>query len=265
MTDLHHRLDRPRRALARSLGVCALALASSSLAASCSEPPPEAALPDPSTVDLAGMGQGTVAGTIDGEPFSTVDARFRVASYRGRERVDLLFSDRAIERCGLPMERPETLVWLRLPGRVQLDPGTYELLSDAPLAEGGEGTAAPSTAAEGTAAEGTAAQAEAPANGDTQAAAGSAEHPMEVHWERPVGEGLDYTIHHQHRGVARVEIETVSPTSIVGRARICFAGDECVAGRFVAAPCWSRIEGRALRESPGLDDGALEPRRQAVQ
>jgi hypothetical protein len=227
----------------RAASGLALALATSSaLATSACEGAPvaEPPLPSAESVALEGVGEGAVAGTIDGEPFSAVDARFRVVTYEGRERVELLFADRAIERCGLPMDRPETLVWARFPGRSHLDPGRYELLGEEPAegaAEGGVETAQPS---------------------------------FSVHWERPVGEGLEHEIRAGHRGVARIEIEQADALATTGRLRgrlhVCFAPErggepECVAGRFDAAPCWSRIDGRTLREPPGLDDDALVPRR----
>lgn len=215
-------------------------------------PPP---LPPAESVALEGIGEGPVSGTLDGEAFATADARFRVVSYEGRERVELLFSDRAIERCGLPMDRPDTLLWLRFPGRTHLDPGRYELLGEAP-AQAAEGQAP----TEGQAAEG-----QSPAEGQAAQAAPA----FSVHWERPVGEGLEHQIRAGHRGVGRVEILQADPLSTTprlrGRLHVCFAAEgggepECVAGTFDAAPCWSRIDGRTLREPPGLDDEALLPR-----
>lgn len=216
-------------------------------------PPP---LPPAESVALESVGEGAVSGTVDGEAFATVDARFRVVGYEGRERVELLFSDRTIERCGLPMDRPDTLVWLRFPGRTHLDPGRYELLGEEPA----EGQAAEGQGAEGQGAEGQAAEGQGVEAGPA----------FSVHWERPVGEGLEHDIRAGHRGVGRVEILQPDPLSTTGRLRgrlhVCFAAEvggepECVAGTFDAAPCWSRIDGRTLREPPGLDDEALVPRR----
>ena len=202
---------RALRHFAVALLACATGCASEAAA--------PAPLPDVASVALEEVGEGAVEGEIDGEPFVTVDARFRVVDQPGRERVELLFSDRAIERCGLPMEREERLVWLRFGGRTHLDPGSYAALEV-----------------------------------DTR--------DFSLHWERPVGEGLDRTIRWGERGVARVEITSASPRRVQGRVSVCFAGEEpaCVAGRFDAAPCWSRIDGRTAREPPGLVDEALVPR-----
>lgn len=80
---------------------------------------------------------------------------------------------------------------------------------------------------------------------------------FDVHYERPRAEGGFDGV---HRGVANVELEEVTGQRIRGVARVCFADAEqsCVAGRFDARPCRSRIDGRALREPPGLSDEALE-------
>lgn len=75
---------------------------------------------------LGEIGEGEIAGEIDGEPFRAADVRFRVTSFPGRERVDLWIADRPIERCGLPLAREETLVWARFSGRTELAPGVHE-------------------------------------------------------------------------------------------------------------------------------------------
>lgn len=194
--------------VAAAIGVLALA---------CAEPAPPAAPPLPSAdaVTLAEVG-GIVTGAIAGEPFEAQDARFRVVTYAGRERVDLLFADRAIERCGLPIARQEARVWLRIPGVTALVPGELALLGEP----------------------------------DEDA-------PLELHYERPGAHGFVEA----HRGVARLEITRASTARVEGRLHACFAdaAESCVSGAFVATPCQSRIDGRALREPPGLADEALEP------
>lgn len=182
------------------------------------EPPPEAPLPDASEVELADT-DAPLEGSLGGQPFRMVDARFRVVTFAGRERVDLLFADRAIERCGLPIARTENRLWIRVPGVTALSGGVLALLGDA------------------------APDAQPP--------------PLELHYERPV-EGRYVE---SHRGVARVEIIRSTPELVEGRLRACFAdaSHSCVGGAFHATPCRSRIDGRALREPPGLDDEALEP------
>lgn len=81
--------------------------------------------------------------------------------------------------------------------------------------------------------------------------------PFEVHYEVPHERGFTSV----HRGVGEVRIDAVEERSVRGRLRVCFADPEqsCVGGTFDAAPCWSRIDGRTLREPPGLRDEALEP------
>jgi hypothetical protein len=74
-----------------------------------------------------------VSGTLDGEPFTVMDARFRIDREEGRERVDLLLSEAETERCGLPLARTGRRVWMRWPGvmaiptgEVRGDPGDDE-------------------------------------------------------------------------------------------------------------------------------------------
>ncbi len=79
--------------------------------------------------------------------------------------------------------------------------------------------------------------------------------PFEVHYERPLARG----VHALHRGVANVRIESADRERIAGMLSVCFAGGRnCAAGAFEARPCVSRIDGRAIREPPGLSDEALE-------
>jgi hypothetical protein len=62
-----------------------------------------------------------VTGTVYGAPFQAADARVRVQTMPGRQRLDLLLSDIPIERCGLPLASKGRRVWLRLPGTPKLD------------------------------------------------------------------------------------------------------------------------------------------------
>ena len=81
---------------------------------------------------------------------------------------------------------------------------------------------------------------------------------LEAHYERAALR--DFV--ESHRANAIVEITRVTSELVEGRLRACF-GDEhasCVGGRFVATSCLSRVDGRAIREPPGLADDALEPR-----
>ncbi|MFO0684518.1 MAG: hypothetical protein U0234_20860 [Sandaracinus sp.] len=135
-------------------------------------------------------------------------------------RIDLWLADAAIERCGLALPRSGTRVWLRFPGVTTLARGRY-------------------------------AQTDEPSS------------PLTAHYERFVGRhGAEPDWAEVHRARAEVEITRASATAIEGRLRACFADSEqsCVGGRFVARPCYSRVDGRALREPPGLVDEALEPR-----
>ncbi len=192
----------------------------------CGGPAPVQPLPDPDEVALERPGgeplEETVRGAIAGEEFTAIDVRMRVVEEEGRARVDLFFSDRPIERCGLPIVRSERLVWLRVSGGSALEVETlarteeeqpFELHYEIPRGVPGE------------------------IAGD---AAG---------------------LRAEHRGLATLAIDLVAPDRIEGRLRACFADVErsCVGGRFVARPCLSRIDGRMAREPPGLIDEALEP------
>lgn len=221
---MHRRTPRPR-SLAGALALVVLAAC---------ETPPQAPMPDVAELSLEDAPE-TLGGTIDGEPFEVRDARVRVVRYAGREHVDLLLSDRPIERCGLPMERPETLVWLRFEGEEALARGRY--------AAGGDETLGDALAA--------------------QLGEAAVDRTVTVHWERPIGEGHTRDVHAGGRGVGLVQLEPFSPTRVRGRLHVCFAdarGPQCVRGRFDASPCLSRIDGRTAREPPGLIDEALEPR-----
>lgn len=83
------------------------------------------------------------------------------------------------------------------------------------------------------------------------------EDAIELHYERAEGRA----IHAAHRAVGHVELTEVTAAHVVGRLRACFADAEgsCVGGTFEATPCLSRIDGRAIREPPGLIDEALSP------
>lgn len=173
------------------------------MAVSCAEPPPP--MPDPSRVSLEGIPR-SVRGSIDGERFAAAAPRFVVVEREGRERVDLLFADRRIERCGLPVRRSDRRVWIRFAGQTSLAPGTYD--------------------------------------------------ELDVHYEIPAERGFRA----EHRGLGRLEIRAAGAGSIEGAMHVCFAdaAQSCVAGSFRATRCISRIDGRALREGPGLSDEAIE-------
>ncbi len=84
------------------------------------------------------------------------------------------------------------------------------------------------------------------------------EHTLSVHYEAPLEERGYDTV---GRGSGRLEFIRLEDERLEGRVAICFAdpSSSCVRGEFVAYPCYSRIDGRALRESPGLADEALLP------
>jgi hypothetical protein len=193
-----------------------LAMLGASVIACSDPPPPPLPLPDPSRVELAAV-EGALRGSVDGRPFHALDARVRVVSFAGRERVDLLFADEAIERCGLPLARAQTRLWVRVPGVTSLAVGELDLLEER-------------TADEANA--------------------------LEVHYERPNGRAFVEA----HRGVLRLEITRATTEVVEGRLSACFAdaSGSCVAGRFRATPCRGRVDGRTLREPPGLADEALE-------
>lgn len=191
------------------LGWLALALA----ALGCGDREGPAPMPDPSEARLEDAPSGPVEGRVAGRAWRLADARFRVTRRARRERVDLFLWDEPVERCGLPIERSGTAVWIRFAERTELDPTEYLRGRD-----GGE---------------------------------------FEIHYEVPAERGFTEV----HRGVGAIRFDEVGPRSIRGRLHLCFADhdDSCVGGTFEAAPCWSRVDGRALREPPGLRDDALEP------
>lgn len=201
-----------RRALHR-FARAALSLACASSLGACGEEPPSIDLPAMSEVDLDAATGDRVSGTIASEDFEAVDVRYRVVERAGRERIDLLFSERRIERCGLPIEREGRLVWLRVSGVTSLAPATFATDAD--------------------------------------------EHALSVHYEVPIDGGY----HSVGRGSGRVELVRLENERLVGRVAVCFAdaSSSCVRGSFHAYPCYSRIDGRAIREAPGLADEALEP------
>jgi hypothetical protein len=170
-------------------------------------------MPAADSVSLDDVGDGPVAGTVGGAAFSAADVRFRVIPRSGRHRVDLFFADRAIERCGLALEREDRRVWLRFPDRIRLEPGAYAL-------------------------------------------DGESEGDFELHYEYPD----DSHVVSIHRGVAQLEIREVTSTRVTGALSVCFAdaSRSCVEGTFEASPCLSRVDGRALREPPGLSDEAID-------
>lgn len=74
-------------------------------------------------MQAADVSDGPVTGTIAGEEFVTVDARFRVERYPGRERVDLIFYSDQRTDCGLPIARDTGAVFLRFDGVTELSTG----------------------------------------------------------------------------------------------------------------------------------------------
>lgn len=190
-----------------------LALFVAVLVCGCEEPPPPSPMPEARMARIDDESDRPLEGEIAGAPWRLADARFDTVTRAGRERVDLLFWDHPVERCGLPVERPGTAVWLRFPGRTELETGEHVLDAE---------------------------------SGD-----------YEAHYEVPTDDGFVEV----HRGLATLRLDEVEARAIRGRARVCFAdaARSCVEGTFEASPCWSRVDGRALREPPGLRDEALEP------
>jgi hypothetical protein len=72
-----------------------------------------------------------VHGSLRGQPFEATHAYVRVVTMQGRERVDLLLSERPIEHCGASMARPGRRAWLRLPGTPRLDGRAMRVEADA--------------------------------------------------------------------------------------------------------------------------------------
>jgi hypothetical protein len=107
-------------ALALLLSVAALSLT----ALACGKPPlsshggPTGRAADKQLIDIPAT---TVSGKVHGREFKLVDARVRVETMRGRERVDVLLSDSSIKRCGLPLATHDRRVWLRWQGKPVLD------------------------------------------------------------------------------------------------------------------------------------------------
>lgn len=188
-------------------------IAAASLAVGCEDEAPPLPVPPMTQVELATATAERVTGTVASEAFEAVDVRYRVSTRARRERIDLLFSDRPIERCGLPIVRSERLVWLRVPGVTSLEPATF--------------------------------------------ASDAEEHALSVHYE-VLGEHDAPAV---GRGSGRLELTGLDAERLSGRIAVCFADSaaSCVRGRFLAHPCYSRIDGRAIRETPGLGDDALEP------
>jgi len=201
------------RALARLFGV----LLAAGLLPSCGGEPAPVALPGMSEVALDSASAEGVSGLIRTEDFSAVDVRYRIIEGEERDRLDFFFSDRRLERCGLPIERDGTLVWLRVPGVTSVAEATFATDAD--------------------------------------------EHPMSVHYEVPVENTYNRGYEVIGRGSGRIELTSLEDVKLEGRVAVCFADADssCVRGRFEAYPCYSRVDGRAVREAPGLADDALEP------
>jgi hypothetical protein len=160
-----------------------------------------------------------VSGTLAGEDFTVVEARYRVETFPGRERVDLLLSDKPMRRCGLPIVRDGRIAFLRFNGVTTLPSGEARLSVD---------DQAPS---------------------------------FSIHYEgRPEG---DRVYSGRDGGDALVSFGAPELGRVPGKLFACFGDghDSCIKGSFVATPCFSRVDGRAIREGVGLEDEALEPER----
>jgi len=186
----------------------------------------EAPLPSgPPATRLAAMNVDTIpatpiSGTLAGDDFTVVEARYRVETFPGRERVDLLLSDTPLRRCGLPIVREGRIAWLRFGGVTSLPTGEARLSADAEEA------------------------------------------PFSIHYEHQSAEGRVYA--GRDGGDALVSFGEPELGHIPGKLHICFGDghESCVKGSFEATPCFSRIDGRTVREGVGLEDEALEPARE---
>ena len=92
----------------------------------------EAAPAEPLTIrseemQAADIPEGPVTGTIAGEEFTALDARFRVERYPGRERLDLIFYPERRADCGLPVARDTGSVFLRFDGVTELTTGEQRI------------------------------------------------------------------------------------------------------------------------------------------
>jgi hypothetical protein len=192
-------------------------------AAACSEP--ERAYQGAPAVRLDAMNLGAVSsspvtGTVAGQDFTVVEARYRIDTFPGRERVDLLLSSAPIRRCGVPVVRDGNMVWLRFEGVTELPQQEQRVSAD------------------------------------------SAEPAFGLHYEI-LGE-TERRYEGRQGGDALVTFGTPELGHIAGKIFACFGDglDSCVKGSFVATPCFSRIDGRTVREGVGLEDEALEPARE---
>ncbi len=93
--------------------------------------------------------------------------------------------------------------------------------------------------------------AEALASGETTVDHGDAS-PVSIHYEQPV-EGRWVGV---GEGVLRLALDEVEASGAQGRIRACFddGRDSCVAGRFSARRCESRLDGYLPREGTGVAD-----------
>jgi len=162
---------------------------------------------------------GTVSGSLSGSDFTVVEARYRVETFPGRERVDLLLSDTPLRRCGLPIVRQGRIAWLRFMGTTTLPTGEARLSTD------------------------------------DQSPAFSIHYEDEADGDR-VYVGRD-------GGDALVSFGEPELGRVAGKVFACFGDGQgsCIKGSFVATPCFSRVDGRTVREGVGLEDEALEPGR----
>lgn len=203
---------------ARWLALCAGVLGFAACGESAPVSGPPATRLDAMSLDA--IPTSPVAGTLAGEEFSVVEARYRVESLPGRERVDLLLSDTPLRRCGLPIVREGRMIWLRFDGVTALPAGEVRLSAD------------------------------------------SQDPAFSVHYERQGADQRRYT--GREGGDALLSLGEAELGHLPGKLFACFGDGQgsCVKGSFVATPCFSRVDGRAIREGVGLEDEALEPARE---
>ncbi len=119
MSDMRSSMHRFLRALPACI---VLALGAGQLG--CSEAPYAEHRPlsvRAASKELKDIGDGVVSGKLYGTAFTLAEARVRVETMPGRERVDLLLADAPIARCGLPIANDKRRVWLRWKGKPTLD------------------------------------------------------------------------------------------------------------------------------------------------
>ena len=98
--------------------------------------------------------------------------------------------------------------------------------------------------------------------GEARLSADAEDAPFSIHYEDPSAEGRTYA--GRDGGDAVVSLGEGELGRIPGKVFVCFGDGQgsCIKGSFVATPCFSRVDGRAIREGVGLEDEALEPERE---